>query len=41
MPSSGTAAARLYTVLAGLGGEKLVGKGKELAPGTFWARVSY
>ena len=34
-------AAMLYRVLADLGGEKLVGKGKELAPGTFWAGVSY
>ena len=24
-----------------LGGEKLVGPGQELAPGTFWAKVSY
>jgi NitT/TauT family transport system substrate-binding protein len=34
-------AARLFAVLAGLGGEKLVGKGSELAPGTFWPRLSY
>ena len=34
-------AARLYTVLAGLGGEKLVGSAKELAPGTFWPTVVY
>jgi NitT/TauT family transport system substrate-binding protein len=34
-------AAKLYEVLAELGGEPLVGKGKELAPGTFWAKVSY
>ena len=35
------AAADLYLVLAKLGGEKLVGKGRELAPGTFWPGVSY
>lgn len=35
------AAAKLYQVLAGLGGEDLVGKGKTLPPGTFWDRVSY
>ncbi|KXF77538.1 ABC transporter substrate-binding protein [Paramesorhizobium deserti] len=29
-------AARLYTVLMRLGGERLVGPGKTLAPGTFW-----
>lgn len=34
-------AARLYEVLAGLGGEELVGKGTTLAAGTFWPRVSY
>jgi NitT/TauT family transport system substrate-binding protein len=34
-------AAALYRVLAELGGEKLVGKGDELAPGTFWPQVSY
>ncbi len=34
-------AAKLYAVLAGLGGEKLVGKAKELEPGTFWPTVSY
>ena len=34
-------AAALYRVLAELGGEKLVGKGDELAPGTFWPKVSY
>jgi len=35
------AAADLYRVLAKLGGEKLVGKGEALAPGTFWPNVSY
>jgi NitT/TauT family transport system substrate-binding protein len=30
-------AARLYRVLAEIGGEKLVGKAKEMAPGTFWS----
>lgn len=34
-------AAKLYLVLAELGGPKLVGPGKELAPGTFWPNVSY
>lgn len=34
-------AADLYRVLARLGGEKLVGKGGELAPGTFWPNLSY
>jgi NitT/TauT family transport system substrate-binding protein len=34
-------AAALYRVLAELGGEKLVGKGEELAPGTFWPKVSF
>lgn len=34
-------AAKLYEVLAGLGGEALVGKGATLAPGTFWPKVSY
>ncbi|PSJ58180.1 ABC transporter substrate-binding protein [Pseudaminobacter soli (ex Li et al. 2025)] len=29
-------AARLYRVLAEIGGEKLVGSAKEMAPGTFW-----
>jgi NitT/TauT family transport system substrate-binding protein len=40
-PQQQADAARLYLVLAELGGAKLVGPGKELAPGTFWARVSY
>lgn len=35
------AAADLYLVLARLGGERLVGKGRELAPGTFSPDVSY
>jgi NitT/TauT family transport system substrate-binding protein len=34
-------AAKLYEVVAGLGGEKLVGKGRTLAPGTFWPKVSF
>ena len=34
-------AAASIAVLAELGGEKLVGKGQELAPGTFWPDVSY
>lgn len=29
-------AAKLYAVLAAIGGEKLVGKGATMAPGTFW-----
>jgi len=29
-------AARLYRVLAGIGGEKLVGSAPEMAPGTYW-----
>ena len=35
------AAADLYLVVARLGGEKLVGKGQTLAPGTFWPNVSF
>lgn len=35
------AAADLYDVLAELGGEKLVGKGAALAPGTFWPAITY
>jgi NitT/TauT family transport system substrate-binding protein len=35
------AAARLYEVLAELGGEKLVGASPTLADGTFWPGVSY
>lgn len=32
-------AAKLYAVLASLGGEKLVGKAPEMAPGTYWAAL--
>ncbi|MGN6772586.1 MAG: ABC transporter substrate-binding protein [Rhizobiaceae bacterium] len=32
-------AAKLYKVLADIGGEKLVGKAREMAPGTFWPKV--
>jgi NitT/TauT family transport system substrate-binding protein len=32
-------AAKLYGVLADIGGEKLVGKAREMAPGTFWPKV--
>jgi len=35
------AAAKLFAVLAELGGEKLVGKAKELPPGTFWDGVNW
>ncbi len=34
-------AAKLYAVLAELGGEKLVGPAREIAPGTFWDRVKF
>ena len=34
-------AAKVYAVLAELGGEKLVGAATELAPGTFWPGVTY
>jgi NitT/TauT family transport system substrate-binding protein len=34
-------AAKLYEILAELGGEKLVGGATTLAPGTFWPEVSY
>ncbi len=34
-------AAKLYAILAELGGEKLVGPSRELAPGTFWDGVKY
>lgn len=40
-PEQQAQAAKLYLVLAQLGGEKLVGSGQELAPGTFWTKVSY
>jgi NitT/TauT family transport system substrate-binding protein len=33
-------AARLYRVLAEIGGEKLVGKSPEMAPGTFWPELA-
>jgi NitT/TauT family transport system substrate-binding protein len=32
-------AAKLYKVLADIGGERLVGKAREMAPGTFWPKV--
>ena len=32
-------AARLYRVLAEIGGEKLVGKAPEMAPGTYWPEL--
>ena len=32
-------AAKLYEVLAALGGEKLVGKARQMAPGTYWAAL--
>jgi NitT/TauT family transport system substrate-binding protein len=32
-------AAKLYGVLVAIGGEKLVGKGKEMASGTYWAEL--
>ena len=35
------AARRMLAILAEYGGEKLIGPGKELAPGTFWPAVSY
>jgi NitT/TauT family transport system substrate-binding protein len=34
-------AARLFAIMAKLGGEELVGKSDQLQPGTFWAAVSY
>ncbi|MFU0506776.1 ABC transporter substrate-binding protein [Pseudaminobacter sp. NGMCC 1.201702] len=33
-------AAKLYRVLADLGGEKLVGEAREMAPGTFWPKLT-
>ena len=33
-------AAKLYRVLAEIGGEKLVGNAPEMAPGTFWAGLT-
>ena len=32
-------AAKLYHVLAAIGGEKLVGSAAEMAPGTFWPEL--
>ncbi|OAP39781.1 ABC transporter substrate-binding protein [Sinorhizobium glycinis] len=32
-------AAKLYEILAELGGEKLVGEARQMAPGTFWAAL--
>ncbi len=40
-PEQQAEAAKLFLVLAERGGEKLVGSGKELAPGTFWPKLSY
>ena len=40
-PEQQAQAARLFAVLAEIGGEQLVGKGAELAPGTFWPKVSF
>ena len=34
-------AGRLFALMAELGGEELVGKSRELQPGTFWAPVAY
>jgi NitT/TauT family transport system substrate-binding protein len=34
-------AAKLFKVMARLGGAELVGKSLDLQPGTFWADVSY
>ena len=34
-------AAKLYSILAELGGEELVGQASELQPGTFWPNVTY
>lgn len=33
-------ARKLYRVLADLGGEKLVGEAREMAPGTFWSKLT-
>ncbi|MER9226329.1 ABC transporter substrate-binding protein [Mesorhizobium sp. M0664] len=33
-------AGKLYRVLAAIGGEKLVGRAPEMAPGTFWAELA-
>lgn len=40
-PEQQAQAAKLFAVLAELGGEKLVGSSPELAPGTFWPKVSF
>jgi NitT/TauT family transport system substrate-binding protein len=34
-------AAKLFTVMAKLGGEELIGKSADLQPGTFWPAVTY
>ncbi len=34
-------ASKLYSILAGLGGDDLVGPSPTLMPGTFWSKVSY
>jgi NitT/TauT family transport system substrate-binding protein len=34
-------AAKLYAILAGLGGERLVGNASELQSGTFWPKVTF
>ena len=40
-PEQQAQAAKLFGVLAELGGAKLVGSSPELAPGTFWPKVSF
>ncbi len=40
-PEQQAQATKLYAIVAELGGAKLVGPAKELAPGTFWPNVSY
>lgn len=40
-PAEQQQAAELYRILAGLGGEELVGRSPELAEGTFWSGLSY
>ena len=40
-PEQQAEAAKLFAIMAKLGGEKLVGKSTELAPGTFWPQVSF
>jgi NitT/TauT family transport system substrate-binding protein len=39
-PDEQADAARLYGILRGLGGQKLVGSAEELAPGTFWSKLA-